>query len=376
MQDEFILDDGIAVKKISKEFNNEILEIIRNSPMVSRDLTLYSELGPDAFHLADLQYDRYDYFGYFLEGKLEGIISLGYFQAYVNGKEQTVTELANFFLNPILRKKRLFARTSPFVFKEWYESGNLIYSLVLKGNNPVESLANANMQNLEYPMMPRYQYKGTYSVMSCLLNFRKKESSVYKVRHATEKDVDVLISKLDQEMRKRLFGLPITKQSFEKNLRERSDFGLENYYVAEVNGEIKGCCCAWSTMSMKKNVVDKYSNRFLLIRLMADLISFIAGSPKLPRPGKAFSTAYITDYYCENDNTEIMEALLRKVYNEWLAKRYNLVIFAAPEGNSLLNAVKAFTHQKISTHLLIGAKDERVLEAIDCRSPYFDMALV
>src|SRR4030095_3011879 len=138
------------------------------------------------FRLADLQYDHYDYFGFFLNGKLEGMITLGYYRAYVNGKEETIGDLANFFLNPCLRKKRLFARSSPFVFKEWYESGNPIYSLVLKGNNPVDSLANANMQNSEYPMMPRYRYKGTYSVMSCLLNFRKKESKDYLLRHATD----------------------------------------------------------------------------------------------------------------------------------------------------------------------------------------------
>jgi hypothetical protein len=376
MGEEFKLDDDITVKRISKEYNNEILDIIRNSPMVSRDLTMYSELGPDAFRLSDLQYDQYDYYGYFLKGKLEGLITVGNYQAYINGKKEMVTELANFFLNPSLRKKRLFARSSPLIFKDWYSTNNLIYSLVLKGNNPVESLAKANMNSQEYQLLPRYRYVGKYSITSCLLNFRKKESKQYKVRHATEKDIDLLVKLLDDEMKKRLFGLPVSRQNFEKNFRERPEFSIKNYFIAEKNGSLKGFCCAWSTMGMKKNVVEKYSSRFLPLRLGADFLSLVAGCPKLPRPGAAFSTVYITDYYSEGQNPEIMEALLRSVYNEWLAKRYNLMIFAAPEEDPLLKAVKAFTHQKISILLYIGAKEEKVLDNINTSSPYFDMALV
>ena len=376
MSEEFKLDDDITVRRISKEFNDEILDIIRNSPMVSRDLTMYGELGPNAFRLSDLQYEQYDYFGFFQKGKLEGLITLGNFQAYVNGRNETVTELANFFLNPSLRKKRLFARSSAFIFKKWYSTNNLIYSLVLKGNNPVESLARANMNSKEYPMLPRYRYAGKYSIMSCLLNFRKKESVRYKVRHATEKDIDIIIKLLDEEMKKRLFGLPVSRQSFEKHFIERPEFSLHNYYIAEENGSLKGFCCAWSTMGMKKNVVEKYSSRFIPLRLMADFLSLIAGCPKLPGPGAAFSTVYITDYYSEGQDPEIMEALLRTVYNEWLTKRYNLMIFAAPDEDPLLKAVKPFTYQKISTQLFIGAKDEKLLDNLNTSSPYFDMALV
>jgi len=376
MSEEFKLDDDITVRRISKEFNDEILDIIRNSPMVSRDLTMYAELGPDAFRLSDLQYDHYDYFGFFLKGKLEGLITLGNYPAYVNGRNQTVTELANFFLNPPLRKKRLFARSSPFIFKDWYSTNHPIYSLVLKGNNPVESLANANMNSQEYQILPRYRYAGKYSIMSCLLNFRKKESNRYKVRHAIEEDIDLLIRLLDEEMKKRLFGLPVTRQSFEKHFIERPEFSLNNYYIAEENGSLKGFCCAWSTMGMKKNVVENYSSRFIPLRLMADFLSLVAGCPKLPRPGAAFSTVYITDYFSEGRDPGIMEALLRTVYNEWLAKGYNLMIFAAPEQDPLLQAVKPFTNQRISTHLLIGAKDEKILDNINTNLPYFDMALV
>lgn len=376
MSEEFKLDDDIIVRRISKEFNNEILEIIRNSPMVSRDLTLYSELGPDAFRLSDFQYDHYEYFGFFLKGKLEGLITLGHFRAYVNGKAESVTELSNFFLNPSLRKKRLFARSSPFVFKDWHGSNSLIYSLVLKGNNPVESLANANMNSQDYSMLPRYQYAGAYSVVSCILNFRKKESRRFNVRHATEKDIDILVKLLDDEMKTRLFGLPVSRECFERNLKERPEFGIENYHIAEENGKVKGFCCAWSTMGMKKNIVEKYSGRLLLVRLMANFLSLVAGCPKLPKPGSAFSTVYITDYYCEGRDPEIMEALLRSVYNEWLGKRYNLMIFGAPEADPLLKAIRPFTHQKISTHILIGAREERILDTINTPLPYFDMALV
>lgn len=365
-----------TVREIGKEWNNEMLEILKQSPIESKGLTICFDKSPDIFMIPELKSQYYKCAGFFKNDELTGFGMLLFYQAYVNGEPKTIAHFCNVYVKKESRNRGFYFRASDFFFKNLYKDTNLGYTIIMKGNKAAES--HINRRNPKFKNLPYSKVISYLIVKNVLITFRKKESKEYLVRQAGISDIDKIVSLLRKEFSNRLFAPLINRETFLINLEKRPDFDILNYYIAEDRDKIVGVCAAWDTNSFKQNRIIRYSKKLKLIRNLYSLFGTIFGFPSLPREGEAFKDIVIPEYAVMDRNPKIMNALLIKIYNDCRNKNYNMIIFGSCYNDPLLKAVKRFFYQNIVSNIILGSTDKSLIEEnkIDISLPYIDVSLL
>lgn len=365
-----------TVREIGKEWNNKMLEILRDSPVVSKDLTICFDKSPDIFMIPEFKSQHYKCAGFFKKEELKGFAMLLYYQAYINGTPETIGYFCNLHVKKDSRYRGFFFKASDYFFKDMYKESRLIYSIIMKGNKAAESHINRRTPRFEH--LPHAKIISSLIVKNILITFRKKESKRYEVRQAKISDGDMIVSLLRDEFKNRLLAPVITKEIFLNKLETRPDFSISNYYVAEDRGEIVGVCAAWNITSCRQNRIIRYSNKLKLVRKLYALFAMIFGFPSLPREGEAFKDVVISEYAVENRKPEIMKALLKKVYNDFRNLNYNMIVFGSCYNDPLLRAVKGFYYKNIVSSIILASKDKSLIKenSVDTSMPFIDVSLL
>jgi hypothetical protein len=365
-----------CLKEIGKEYNDEMLAILKESPVESEGLTICFDREPDIFLIPALKSDYTKCVGFFRGRELLGFAMFSYQNAYVNRKPQTVMYFCNVYVKKEGRHQRFVFKAAEYLLEKTYNNANLGYTIVMKGNKPAESYISR--RDSQFPSMAFSKLISFLDVKNIILTRRKKQDSKYKVRHARHEDIDVIVALLDKEFSKRLFAPVIDREKFLQNLKRRPDFNITNYFVAEKCEEIVGVCAAWDTSAFRQNKVIFYRKSFKIKKIFFLLLGALFRFPRLPREGEAFRDVTITDCTIRERNPEIMEALLLKIYNEYREKKYNTLIFGSYYNDPLLKAAKKFFHKSVFSNIIMFSKDELYLEdgKIDTSMPYIDIALL
>lgn len=363
------------IKQLSEEYNKEMLEILQASPIESDGLSICFDRQPDIFGMANLKYKPAKYIGIFKDEKLLGFGLMGYYHGYVLGKPQKVFHLANAFMRKEFRKKGLFLKAAEVFFEDAHKNSYLGYAVVMKGNINAERFIG--WQSERYPLVPYSSVLGVLDVRNILITFKKRESKIL-VRKAEMKDLEQIVSLLKEEFSARLFSPYIDNKVFIENLKCRPDFSINNYYVAEKENRIIGTCAAWNCSSFKQIRIIKYSKRFRWIKNVYSLFSFLFAFPPLPLEGKELKAVYISDYAVQNRDPKILNALFRKIYNEYRCLQYNIVVFGSYENDKLLKATRGFFNQSVKSNIILCHKDKSIVENLKMGKtcPYIDVALL
>jgi hypothetical protein len=364
------------VKEIGKEYNEEMLRILKESPIESGGLQICFDREPDIFFIPELDCDFLKCAGFFRKNELLGFAMLVYKKMYVNGEPQTVMNFCNMYVKKAGRYKGYYFRSSEFFFKRTYQNSKLGYTINMVGNTAAES--HINRRNPRYPYVPFSKVISYLDVKNIIITFRKKENPEYHIRHANEQDVPTIVSFLTEEFSNRLFGPVMNKEKIMKNLKTRPGFKLSNYYIAEKDNEPVGLCSVWDTSDFKKNRIIKYGKKFRLIKIVYSILCLLFGFPPLPKEGDAFKDVTITEYAVKGRDPKIMKALLLKIYNEYRDKKYNMIIFGSCYTDPLLQATKSFFTQSVMSNIVLASPDETQLQEdkIDTTLPFVNVALL
>lgn len=365
-----------VLKKIGREQNIHMLEILRESPIESKALRICFDRRPDVFRASELTSEHVECAGFFHGTELLGFAMLTYQNVYVNGLPRTVMYYGNVHVKKEGRRKGFLYKTSDFFLRDSYKNSNLGFAVVMKKNELAERFIGKRKP--EYPNLPASKIISDLKVMNIMITFRKKESPEYPVRRATMLDVDSIVDLIQREHSKRLFAPVMDKTIFLKNLKERPNFGISNYYIAEKAGKIVGVCAAWDTGVFKQNVIIRYGRRLKLVRIFYKILARLFRMPPLPEEGEAIRGITVLEYAVENRNPDILEALLTKIYNEYRRRKYTMLIFGSCAGDPLLYGAKKFFVHTVVSSLILFSKDESLLEEgkIDASLPYVDLVML
>ncbi len=353
-----------------------MLKILDESPIESNGTIIGFERNPSIFALADLKYENPVYAGFFRMDELLGFGLAGLYRAYVNGEPETVCHGTQFHVKAEGRQKGFYYRASRLLFGELARDARIGYFLVMIGNRHGESLISRRHER--YPDVPYTRVVNTAEARNIVVLFRKKETAEYRVRHATDTDIEEIVELLQRDFSERLFAPYITREEFVKNLGRRPDFGISNYYVVEIEGRIAGVCAAWDCSSFKQLRVKRYGGRMKLVKKLLDIMALLNIVPRLPDENQVFKEVYITEFAVRDRNPLIMRALLTRIYNEYRIRKYNLIVFGSCKNDPLLQAVKGFMHVPVQSSIVLCSRDRTLLEdgAIDTSLPYIDFALL
>ena len=362
-----------VLRKIGREQNENMLEVLRKSPIDSKGLRICFDRKPDIFLAPDLTSEHMECAGFFHGEDLLGFAMLSYQNVYVNGLPRTVMYYGNAHVKKEGRRKGFLYKTTDILFCDTYKNSNLGYAIVMKKNEAAEKFIGKRKS--DYPNIPASKIISDLKVTNIMIAFRKKESSEYQVRKATMVDIDSIVSLIRQEYSKRLFAPVIDKTIFLKNLKKRPNFEISNYYVAEKEGKIVGVCASWETGIFKQNVIVRYGRKLKMIKILHSMLARLFALPQMPKEGEALKDATIIEYATLRRNPDILEALLLKIYNDYHRQKYNMLIIGSCSDDPILNATQNFFNHSVVSSLILFSKDESLLEdgKIDTSLPYMDL---
>ncbi len=370
---------ALSVKQIGREYNEEMLNILRNSPMVSDGISLCLDRSPDMFLVPELFFDEFKAFGFFKEEKLAGFGMICEKEVYVNGVPKLVGYFANLYVKKEARKLGWLYKASKPLFGEIMQKTNLGFATTVQGNRATESMIGRRIS--KFPMMPYSASIGLYLIKNILVTFRKSENIAVKrgveVRTAREDDLGAIAELLNNEYKTRLFGNVLSREKLSELIATRPGFDIGDYYVAEQNGDILGVCSAWDVKGIRKIRVTEYHKQFLWAYRAYSIFRPVFRFPKLPRRGEAFKEIIVNDFACHNRDPEILEILLIHVYNKARKSGYNMIQVGSYAGDPILKATKPFFTQALYSHIVAGASDQSLIldNKIDITRPFIDIAL-
>jgi len=368
--------DGFYLEEISRERNGEMLRILEESPIETRGLTIGFDRAPDIFALPELFSKRVACVGFLKEGELFGFAMLSYQKKYVDGAPRLVMYYGNAHVKIEGRGHGFIYRVSDRLFRGRDERSDIGYAIVIPGNTAAARFIGQRKPG--YPDFPASRVIGALCARNILILGRKKERGEFRIRRATLDDVEAIVSLLQAEFRPRLFGPVIDRDTFLENAARRPGCGLSDHYVAEKHGEIVGTCAAWDMERLRQTRIIRYGPKLKLGKAAHRLFARLAGFPPMPGEGDRIKDVTITDCAVRDRKPEILEALLRRIYNELHARKYNMMTVGSCRQDPLLRAARRFIGYQVVSNLVLFAKDPSFLAEgrIDASLPYVDFAMV
>lgn len=364
--------DNFKILPINEQYNSEMLSILKASPINANGLSLYFDKSPDIFKIPGMKYSLTKHAGFFIDEKLKGFGSLGYYDALIKGRKENVFTFYNFYLLPEARGKKI----PEFAAKEFFghvrtQTANYGLSITMKGNRPAESYIDGRRDG----WMPSTRVIDDLIVKTILFSKPKKNNTAYKVRNASTEDIPAIVKLLKEEHQQRDFGLIFQEDSFIPSLQKRK-LQIENYFVATDNrGSIKGVCLAWDCSSFRRTTVVKFSPSFYSSLLAYKIAEKIFPLAPFPEMGKNFNELTITDYAAAGRNPVIMHALLSEIYYRNNNRKYHFMNWASCGSDSLLNAAKGFWYKNIVSHIIFTSMEPHFFNAKK-QLPYIDIAFI
>jgi hypothetical protein len=362
------------IEPIDRRYNNEILEILRSAPITTENLTVYFDRQPDYFKLAEIKYHPHFYYGLFHTDTLKGFGMIGYHNAMINGSVQTVFHLKDFYVTIDARGKGFGFKTTERFFKETYNHSTIGYGILMVGNRA--SHRYVGQRNSAFPYIPYSRIINQLDVRNILLTWPAGKVRNYTIRPATIQDIPDIVTLLNNEHKERLFGNQYREETFLNYLDNCPGLTISDYYMAlDKKGKPSGVCAAWDCSSFKQTRVLRYGRRFLPARVAYKTLALLFHLPPLPLPGGCFKEFMITDYAVRERDPGIMNALLRVVYNDYMKRGYQNMIWGSSADDPLLRASKGFFYQRVVSDIVLITTNPGMLEsgAVRNQLPYIDL---
>ncbi len=156
----------------------------------------------------------------------------------------------------------------------------------------------------------------------------------------------------------------------EERLRDLAALGLrmEDIRIARRHGAIVGAMGLWDQSAYKQAVVRAYSGWLKAASWL--------GRSLVPRIGEPVRSAYAALVCVAPDETAVFDSLLREVYNDARARRFDYLVVGLDARDPLLDAARRYSHVSYPSRLYLTSwsKEGLLHEQLDGRPAYVDVA--
>jgi len=336
------------VEGLPESWNEKFLEIGRLKPIKAGNLSIHFDRSPDIFAIPKITSCKNVPLGFFDGDHLIGFAIASYQKRYIRGDLKDVIYLGNLhvtekgtsriFLEKMSERVRQKVQNRPEV--------KYLYAYVMQSNQPARKLAG--LGHLDSKVA------GSISMSTIFTLKPVSENRLYFVRKAGFSDIDRIVELLSEEFRNQILAPEMNREVFIRNLENRPDVKIGNYYLAVRGDEIVGACLAWDMTSIKKNRIQYHGFKMNFIRQTYNFAARLAGSKPLPKQDKAMKDVTIAEYAVRDRNPVIMEALLRFIYREYRRKGYHSLIFGCATSDPIIHAVKPFISREVRSNVIIA----------------------
>ena len=336
------------VKGLSENWNDCFLEISRQSPVRAGKISIHFDRSPDIFSIPKMQSYRVVPLGLFCRDELIGIAIASYQKRLIRGVITDVIYLGNMHVTQKGAGKIFLKQLRERVVHKVKNRPEVkyLYGYVMHDNRPGKRIAK--LGELDSKLC------GSISMFTLLTLKQMKLSSKFLIRKASMSDVEQIVSLLDNAYRDQFLAPVMNLELFMNNLKQRPGIDINNYYLALRGKKIVGTCLAWDMTPIKKNRIKFHGFKMKLVHNAYNLMAHLNGSAKLPEPGEPYRDVTIAEYAVLNKDPEIMEALLRAVYQDYRERGYHSIIFGCSSEDPIRQATKPFLSREVRSGVVIA----------------------
>jgi hypothetical protein len=152
-----------------------------------------------------------------------------------------------------------------------------------------------------------------------------------------------------------------------------------DFFIATASGKVIGCLALWDQSSFKQIVVHSYGPAMRRWRPWADLLSRVAGTPRLPLPGLPIPHVFVSHLAVDDDRPDVFSALFVEACNDARARGHACLVAGFAERHPFTRVTRRAYHAWSYSSIIYTVywDDGSTADgAIDGRVPHLEVGLL
>ncbi len=317
-----------------------IRRLLRRTP-IPGDITLSLEREPSAHVANAVASERTQILVARAEenGEVVAMGVRGVMDWYVNGTPSKIGYLGQLRVDPSYRARPRLLLRGYAKFKELHEADGctrIYVTTIMADNMPARRV-------LESPMKGMPSYRHIDDLVTLAVTARGGAPGTppgIQIANAASDDLEEIEQCLARYGSRHQFT-PVWSPAVLKDAGRMRDLSVNDFILARRNGRLVGCLALWDQRKFKQTVVRGYSWQLACARPVANVLSRLIGSPRLPPVGEQLDMAYVSHIAIDGDDPEVLEILLRCALARAAEKGVTLVSLGFSHRNVLAEFVAA-----------------------------------
>jgi hypothetical protein len=312
--------------------------LLRRTP-IPGDITLSLEREPSAYVANAVTSERTQILVAREEdnGKVVAMGVRGVMNSYVNGAPSKIGYLGQLRVDPSYRGKPRLLLRGYAKFRELHEAdgcAQIYVTTIMTDNMPARRV-------LESPLKGMPSYKHIDDLVTLAITTRTGSLMALpgvQVANAITGDLEEIEQCLARYGSRHQFA-PVWSQTVLKDPGRMRDLRVDDFILARQNDKVVGCLALWDQRDFKQTVVRGYSWQLACVRPVANALSHLIGSPRLPRIGEQLNMAYVSHIAIDADDPNVLEILLQRALARAAEKGVTLLSLGFSRRNILAEFV-------------------------------------
>lgn len=275
-------------------------------------------------------------------GEVAGMLCRACTPRFVNGRVEEVGYLTQLRVAQKYQGRHLLRGGKPF-FMQCHADGRVRgYFLVAAAGNPA---AHAAFMGRESEGFPTLRPLDSIATLGIIVGRQRRQSLPAGVSlEPGHPDVlsDVVAFLQREGARKQLFPCYREEDFISSGLTR--DAHLEDMAVAWRDGQIVGTAGLWDQSAYKQTVIRGYHGSLRWLRPLYNIALRGMGAQPLPQPGERLNFAWVSFICVADDDAEVFDALLHRIYNRAVERGYAYLMLGFSERDALLAVARRFRH--------------------------------
>lgn len=354
----------------------EIRRLLRENPMEG-SIRVSLETEPSHRVAAAVQGDRHQVIVARDEesGRVVGIAGRSLLEGWVNGDAREIGYLSQLRVDRAHRRRALRWTEGAALFRALHADRRVPFyvTTILADNLPARRLLERGLPEL--PVYRRREEIVTL-VLPAVRPVRPRGES-RPVTPAAASDLAGIVACLERNGRRFNFTPRWTAEHLLSEERTRG-LRLEDFHVVRREGRIVGCLALWH-QAFKQAVVRGYDRRLGALRPVWNLLGSLHGRPRLPRPGEALRSAFLSHLAVDDDDETVLLALLHAAHADAVARPIDYLHLGLARRHPAFEAVRARfpAREYVSLLYLVHlAGESEATDAVDDRVAHPEVAIL
>ncbi len=304
------------------------------------------------------------------DGQLAGIACRAESKAFVNGREEKLGYIGQIRIAQEFRGRWL-VNTGAEMFREASQAG-MLYFGVIASDNPRARLLLAGSRP---PAGLHVRHISGITTCAILLRpVRERRLPGIEVTPGTPETLAEIVNFLRENGPGRQFFPVYSLEDFTGGYRLRG-LSPEDIFVARRGGKIAGVMAVWDQSAYKQDIIDSYGPALRRLRPVYDLAARLLRASPLTPSGQVMPLVFAACICVAGDpEAAVMQALLQACLKNAYARGKAYLMLGLADGDPLLPVVKRTLHVTYHSDLYAFSWDGGVVDRVDGRIPYIEIA--